>query len=138
MPVAHFHIVRRGVDPAQRRRLLVEASRVYAEVLDSPIERVRVFVVEYDPESAAVGGEVVAEGAPAAPYFTAIVLAGRPATQRQELLARLTDLVVDVLGAERRLVRGRIVEVAPENWAIGGVAAASVRADEIAARAATP
>ncbi|WP_433505726.1 tautomerase family protein [Pseudonocardia halophobica] len=138
MPVAHFHVVRDGVDPAQRRRLLVEASRIYAEVLDSPIERVRVFVVEYDAETAAVGGEIVAEGAPAAPYFTAVVLAGRPATQRGELLARLTDLVVDVLGVERRRVRGRIVEVAPENWAIGGVGAASVRADEIAARAATP
>ncbi|GAA2892544.1 hypothetical protein GCM10010472_58840 [Pseudonocardia halophobica] len=138
MPVAHFHVVRAGVDPARRRRLLVEASRIYAEVLDSPIERVRVFVVEYDAEAAAVGGEIVAEGAPAAPYFTAIVLAGRPAAQREELLARLTDLVVDVLGVERRRVRGRIVEVAPENWAIGGVAAASARADEIAARAAAP
>ena len=58
-----------------------------------------------------------------APYFTAIVLEGRPVEQRHRLLAELTDLLVDVLGATRSRVRGRIIQVPPDDWAIGGVPA---------------
>lgn len=71
-----------------------------------------------------------------APYFTAIVLAGRPAEQRHRLLAALTDILVEVLGVDRGLVRGRIIQVEPEDWGIGGTPAAAVRRDEITARAA--
>ena len=58
-----------------------------------------------------------------APYFTAIVLEGRPVEQRHRLLAELTDLIVEVLGATRSRVRGRIIQVPPDDWAIGGVPA---------------
>ncbi|MFC9555673.1 tautomerase family protein [Rhodococcus sp. NPDC056960] len=135
MPVAHFHLVDGAYTAEQHRTLLTEASRCYAEVLDSPIERVRTFIVRYTPGDVAVAGAVVADGAPPAPYFTAIVLAGRPASQREELAARFTDLVVDVLGEDRALVRGQIVEVDPVNWAIAGNSAAATRAGEISARA---
>ncbi|BAH51986.1 tautomerase family protein [Rhodococcus opacus] len=135
MPVAHFHLVDGAYTAEQHRTLLTAASRCYSEVLDSPIERVRTFVVRYAPGDVAVAGATVAGGAPPAPYFTAIVLAGRPVAQRQELAARFTDLVVDVLGADRALVRGQIVEVDPVNWAIAGNSAAATRAGEIAARA---
>jgi phenylpyruvate tautomerase PptA (4-oxalocrotonate tautomerase family) len=138
MPVAHFHLVDGAYTAEQRRTLLTEASRCYAEVLGSPIERVRVFVVRYDPGDVAAAGSVVSDGATPAPYFTAIVLAGRPAAQRQVLAARFTDLIVDILGAQRSLVRGRIVEVDPANWFIEGEPAAGVRAAEIAARAEAP
>ncbi len=63
------------------------------------------------------------------------MLAGRPRAQREELAARFTDLIVDLLGVPRSAVRGRIIEVDPANWFIGGHSAAGVRADEIAARA---
>jgi len=128
MPIAHFHLVDGAYSADQTRRLLVEASTCYSEVLDSPIERVRAFVVRYSASDVAVSGLF-------APYFTAIVLAGRPVAQRQELAARFTDLVVDILGAPRSAVRGQIIEVDPVNWFIAGEAAAGVRAGEIASRA---
>ena len=134
MPVAHFHLPSGVVTAAQENRLLREACTAYSRVLDSPIERVRAFIVHYDSTQVAVAGEIVADGAAIAPYFTAIVLAGRPAAQRQELLGAFTGLLVEILGVDRALVRGQIIEVAPENWGIGGVAASGVRADEIAGR----
>jgi phenylpyruvate tautomerase PptA (4-oxalocrotonate tautomerase family) len=134
VPVATFHTV--GCTPAQRRRLLVEGSATYAAVLDSPVERVRVYVTDHAPDAVAVGGEVVAEGAPAAPFFTAIVLAGRPAEQRERLLAELTAVAADVLEVDPSLVRGHVVQVDPEDWGIGGRTAAQARATEIRDRAA--
>ncbi|WP_432677064.1 tautomerase family protein [Rhodococcus pyridinivorans] len=135
MPVAHFHLVDGIFTVEQRHRLLVEASHCYSEVLDSPLERVRTFIVRYTPDDVAVAGAVASESSTAAPYFTAIVLAGRPRAQREELAARFTDLIVDVLGVSRPVVRGRIIEVDPANWFIGGRSAGGVRADEVAARA---
>ncbi|MCX2966332.1 tautomerase family protein [Gordonia sp. Z-3] len=134
MPVAHFHLPRNTFSADEERRLALAASETYARVLDSPIDRVRVFVVHYEPTAVAVGGRLVDEGAAVSPYFTAIVLAGRTVEQRQELASALTDVVVDVLGVERKQVRGQIVEVAPENWSIGGTPASALRAAEIAAR----
>lgn len=67
MPVAHFHLVDGAYSAEQRRRLLADASRCYAEVLDSPIERVRAFVVRYDPGDAATTGTVIADGGTPAP-----------------------------------------------------------------------
>ena len=136
MPVAHFHIPVGSASTEQRAALLTAASAAYSRVLDSPIERVRAFVVQYDPTDLAVGGQLVADGGSTAPYFTAIVLAGRPPQQRSELLAAFTDLVVEHLDVERSGVRGQIVEVAPENWGIAGQPASDVRASEIALRAA--
>lgn len=94
MPIAHFHLPAGVATPEQERGLLLDAGEAYSRILESPIERVRVFVVEYDATRVAVGGEIVADGGSVAPYFTAIVLAGRPAGQRRELLATFTDLIV--------------------------------------------
>jgi len=52
------------------------------------------------------------------------------------LLGAFTDILVDTLGVDRRVVRGRIIPVSPDDWAIGGVPASSARGAEIAARAA--
>lgn len=132
MPVATIHTV--GCTDAQRRRLLVEGSLTYAAVLGSPVERVRVYVTDHAADAVAVGGVVVAEGAAPAPYFTAAVLTGRPPEQRRALLAELTALVAEVLGVAPAVVRGHVVQVDPEDWGIGGVPAADVRAAEIRAR----
>lgn len=111
------------------------ASHRYAEVLGSPVERVRAFAATYRPERAAVAGELVADGAPSAPYFEFLVLAGRPLDQRHVLLAGFTDLIVQELGTPRELIRGKAIELDPDNWAIGGVPASTVRSSEIAERA---
>ncbi|BBY61917.1 tautomerase family protein [Mycolicibacterium helvum] len=134
MPVAHFHLIDGAFTDAQRHRLLTEASRCYAEILASPLDRTRVFIVGYKPADVAVGGLIDPETSNTAPYFTAIVLAGRSVEQRQQLAARFTDLLETIMGVPRAAIRGRIIEVEPENWSIGGRSAAEQRAEEIAAR----
>lgn len=124
MPVAHLYAT---VPTGRRAELLARLGAVYAEVLDSPVERIRVYLVE--PQAATVGA-VPGE----APYFTAVVLAGRPASRRAALLTRFTDVLVEDLHVPRESVRGQIVEVAPENWGIGGTPASVLRAQEIARR----
>ena len=129
MPILEVHLVDGDHDPALHARLLEAMSLRYAEVLESPLERIRAYVTLHDRSHWAVGGRT---GGEPAPYFTAIVL-----EQRHRLLAEFTDLLVDVLGVARGRVRGRIIQVPPDDWAIGGVPAAAARRGEIAARATT-
>ena len=134
MPVVEVHLVEGEHTAAQHAELLTLLSARYAEVLDSPLSRIRAFVTLHPREQWATGGEPGVE----APYFTAYVLEGRPAEQRRGLLAAFTDILVDTLGVERRLVRGRIIQVAPDDWAIGGAPASLARRAEITRRASPP
>src|ERR1700750_2433723 len=131
MPILELHLVEGEHTLAQHAELLARMSTRYAEVLESPLERVRAYITLHRPEHWATGGSPGVE----APYFTAIVLEGRPAEQRRRLLGAFTDIIVDTLRVDRRAVRGRIIQVSPDDWAIGGVPASSVRGAEIAARA---
>lgn len=133
MPILEVHLVEGRHTAAQHTELLAALSKRYAEVLDSPVERVRAYLTLHRPERWAAGGVAGTE----APYFTAIVLEGRPVEQRHRLLGAFTDILVDVLGVERSLVRGRIIQVPPDDWAIGGVPASAARRSEIASRADT-
>src|SRR5690606_41267166 len=101
-------------------------STRYAEVTGVPRDRVRAHVTLHRPELWANGG-IPADGR-SAPYFTAVVFADQPAEVRRRLLGALTDLIVDVLGVDRRLVHGEAIPVQPDDWAIGGVSAAAPRA----------
>jgi 4-oxalocrotonate tautomerase family enzyme len=134
MPILEVHLVEGEHAAAQVAELLVRMSARYAEVLESPLERIRAYVTLHRPEQWTTGGVAGVE----APYFTAIVLEGRSAEQRRRLLEAFTDIIVDTLGVDRRGVRGRIIQVSPDDWAIGGVPASSVRSTEIAGRAGTP
>lgn len=135
MPIVNFHLLAGHSSPEQDERLLVEASRLYSELLAAPIERVRTFITAHAPGQFAVGGEPCSRGGAHAPYFECIVFAGRSVEQRQSLLRAFTELLVEVLGVRRELVRGSCRCVAPEDWAIGGVPASVLRAGEVAARA---
>lgn len=136
MPIVNFHLVAGSSTPEQDERLLKRASALYAEVLASPIDRVRAFITPHDPEQFAVAGELVSASGQHAPFFDFIVLAGRPAEQRQRLLAAFTDLLVEVLGVRRELVRGCCRQVDPEDWGIAGQPASALRRSEIEARVA--
>ncbi len=142
MPVLRFHLVQ-GRHAVEDVRALVSACcRDYADVLGSPIERVRGLVHQHDPSTTFVAGAFVADhqspvggaGDLTAPFFEFIVLSGRPPEQRARLLEAFTDHAVTHLGVHRDLVRGRAVEVDPADWAIAGVPAAVTRASEIEAR----
>lgn len=123
MPILEVHLVEGKHTPAEHTELLRSMSARYAEVLASPLEGVRAHLTLHRPEHWATGGEPGRE----APYFTAIVLEGHPAEQRRRLLGACTDIIVDVLGADRALVRGRIIQVRLEDWAVGGVPASIAR-----------
>jgi phenylpyruvate tautomerase PptA (4-oxalocrotonate tautomerase family) len=125
MPILEVHLVEGMHGPAQRAELLTAMSVRYAEVLGTPLEQVRAFVTLHRPEHWATAGSP-GQGA-SAPYFTATVLGDRPVGQRHRLLGAFTDILVDVLGVDRRLIRGRIVPVHPDDWAVGGVPASAVR-----------
>jgi phenylpyruvate tautomerase PptA (4-oxalocrotonate tautomerase family) len=125
MPVLEVHLVEGLHTSAQHAELLVAMSTRYAEVTDMPLDRVRAHLTLHRPELWANGG-IPADGR-SAPYFTAVVFADRPADLRRRLLGALTDMLVDVLGVDRRLVHGEIVPVQPGDWATGGVSAAAAR-----------
>jgi 4-oxalocrotonate tautomerase len=55
MPFVHIDLVR-GRDKELLMRLIEEVSRVVAETLDTPIDRVRVLVAEVDPDLWGIGG----------------------------------------------------------------------------------
>lgn len=130
-----FHLADGLYSTEAMQRLLIESSELYARVLGSPMDRVRAFINRYPADLVAVAGDLVSESGRRAPYFEFLVLAGRPLQQRHELLAGFTDLLVEVLGAPRELVRGMAVELDPDDWAIGGTAASVRRDAEIAERA---
>jgi 4-oxalocrotonate tautomerase family enzyme len=134
MPVVEIHLVEGEHLPSRIEELLRRMSERYAAVLESPLNRVRAFVTMHPPELWATGGVPAAVDGDPAPYFVAAVLEGRPVEQRQRLLAELTDALCEVLGVTRSRVRGRIAQVPPEDWAIGGVPASSKRREEIIAR----
>jgi phenylpyruvate tautomerase PptA (4-oxalocrotonate tautomerase family) len=125
MPVLGVHLVEGMHTPAQHAELLVAMSTRYAEVTEVPLERVRAHITLHQPELWANGG-IPADGR-SAPYFTAAVFADRPGDARRRLLGALTDLVVDVLGVDRRLVHGEVVPVRPEDWVVGGTSAGAAR-----------
>ena len=135
MPVLEFHLVEGHYSDAQCERLLVESSKLYAEVMKTPLERVRVFIQLHAPQRFATGGVLVSKGGASAPVFHFIALEGRPMEERQRLLAGFTDLCVDILGAERNLVRGGCWRIGAEDWGIGGQSASLLRAAEVQARA---
>jgi 4-oxalocrotonate tautomerase len=55
MPFVHIDLVR-GRDKELLMRLIEEVSRVVAETLEVPIDRVRVVVAEVDPDLWGIGG----------------------------------------------------------------------------------
>jgi phenylpyruvate tautomerase PptA (4-oxalocrotonate tautomerase family) len=135
MPIVNFHLVEGMTSPEQNERLLVGACRLYAEVLDSPVDRIRAFITTHRPDQFAAGGGLVSANGVHAPFFDFIVLEGRTLEQRQRLHVGFTDLLVDVLGVPRKVIRGGCRRVEPEDWSIGGTLASEVRAAEIRARA---
>jgi phenylpyruvate tautomerase PptA (4-oxalocrotonate tautomerase family) len=134
MPILEYRLAEGQYTDEQVSDLLLASARLYAEVLKSPVDRVRVAALTYKPQHAVVGGMLVSEGGPSAPWFHFLVLEGRPVDECQALIAGFTDLVVSTLGVERSLVRGGCWPIAPQHWGIGGVPASVMRAKEIAAR----
>jgi 4-oxalocrotonate tautomerase family enzyme len=123
--------------PAVRRRLLSELAVLFAEVTESPIERVRTQVVVLGPGGFAVGGVAISAVIDEAPFVTIALLQGRPAAQHRALIERTGPCVAAILRISVARVRVWIHEVPPALWGIGATPAAEQRAAELAGRAET-
>jgi phenylpyruvate tautomerase PptA (4-oxalocrotonate tautomerase family) len=130
--ILEVHLVEGSHTPAQHAELLTGISTRYAEVLEVSRDQVRAHVTLHRPELWATGA-IPACGR-SAPYFTAVVLSDHPVEVRRRLLGALTDLLVDVLGVDRRLVQGRIIPVQPDDWAVGGAPPRAARRAELSPR----
>lgn len=135
MPILEYHLTDGQYTDAQCEKLLVESSKLYASVLKSPMDRVRVVIHQHKPSMVAVAGVLMNQGGKSAPFFFFLALLGRPVEERHALLTGFTDLVVEILGAERSAVRGGCWTIPPEDWCIGGTPASVLRAAEVKARA---
>ena len=131
MPVITFHLIESAFTDAQHERLLIEASRALADVLDTPIDRTRAFITLYPAHRAAVAGVMVDEGGAGAPFFHFYIGSRRPREHRLTLLARMTDLLVDILGVDRSLIRGYAEPTEPEDWGVAGIPLSVARAGEL-------
>jgi 4-oxalocrotonate tautomerase len=122
------------VDPTLKRALLERTAALFAEITESPIDRIRTQVHELPADSFAVGGVSIAESGVQAPFVTLDLLEGRPPEQHQAVIERISALVGELVGVEPERVRLRINEVKPSCWGIGGVPASVLRQREIEAR----
>ena len=122
------------VDPELKRQLLARSAELFAEIIESPVDRIRTQVHELPADSFAVGGVPIAESGVQAPFITLDVLEGRPITQHTELIERVSRLVAELVGVPLERVRLRVNEVKPSGWGIGGMPATELRQQEIASR----
>ena len=143
MPAAHINLLA-GHAPEQHRQLLAGVSEIMARVLAAPKERLEVWITEIDPALWGVAGEPASDllqrlpmEQVEMPFVQMILLAGRPVEQHHALIAEITACIERVLGSAPGRTRIHIAEASPDSWGIGGQPAAVVRAEEIAARAAT-
>ena len=49
------------------------------------------------------------------------IVKGRSRADRQKLIARVTDAIVDSLDVDARTVRVLLTEIDAENWGVGGI-----------------
>ena len=115
--------------------MIEQATQIYAEVLDSPVDRIRVFVDLHAPNLIGVGGKLVSKGGKNAPFFEFIVMKGRSLEQRQAIAEQFTNILAVTLKVDKADIRGNCYTVEPENWSIAGSLASEIRKAEIEARA---
>ena len=122
------------VQPELKSELLRRTAALFAEITESPIDRIRTQVHELPADSFAVGGIPVAESHVQAPFITLDLLEGRPIDQHTALIERMSALVADLVGVELDRVRLRINVVPTTSWGIAGVPASELRKVEIEGR----
>jgi 4-oxalocrotonate tautomerase len=122
------------VAPELKAALLRETAELFAEITESPVDRIRTQVHELPADSFAVGGVAIAESGLQAPFITLDLLEGRPLAQHAALVERMSALVADLVGVPLERVRLRINEVQTTGWGIGGVQASELRRTEIESR----
>lgn len=140
MPVAHINVLQ-GHSKEVLKRVIRDVSNAMVDVLSAPKERLEVWVTELDPDLWGIGGEPASEilkSKPRAqvemPYVEMVLMEGRTAEQHHQMIAAVTEVIAEHLGTEKNRIRVHIANCKPDNWGIGGIAAAILRKAEIDAR----
>ena len=140
MPIANIHVLAGHPRPLLKQ-LLREASATLAHVIESPPDRLQVWITEIDPGLYAIAGEPADEVLERVPRHEAEIplirmalMEGRPVEMLHRVMAELSEVVARVLGSDPQRIRVQIDHVHPDRWAIGGVPASVKRAAELAAR----
>ena len=143
MPVANIHVLA-GRPRSLLKQLLREASTAFARAIEAPPERLQVWITEIDPGLYAIAGEPADEVLQRMcrehaeiPLIRMALMQGRPVDTLHRVMADMSEVVARVLGSDPQRVRVQIDHIHPDRWAIGGVPASVLRADELAQRAAT-
>lgn len=141
MPVAHINVLQ-GHSKETLKKVIHDVSNVMIDVLAAPKDRLEVWVTEIDPDLWGVEGEPASEvlkrkprGQVEMPYVEMVLMEGRPVEQHHKMITQVTDVLVKNLGTDRGRIRVHIANCKPDNWGIGGTAAAILRKAEIEARA---
>jgi 4-oxalocrotonate tautomerase family enzyme len=69
------------------------------------------------------------------PYVEMVLMEGRSPEQHHQVIEGVTNALAKHLGTDKNRIRVHIANCKPDNWGIGGVAAAILRKAEIEARA---
>ncbi len=63
------------------------------------------------------------------PFVNVKITSGASSEQKQELIAQMTQVLVDVLGKNPASTHVVIEEIEPESWGVGGRTVAALRAE---------
>lgn len=134
MPVAFVNVLAGHPRPVLKQ-LVREVASAYATALAAPIEKVQVWVTEYDPALCAVAGETAEDllaTEPRAdveiPFIRLVMMEGRSIETVHETMRILTDTVASVLQGDPSRVRVEVQNVPAERWSIGGIPVSIARA----------
>ena len=135
MPILKVQLDTTPYDQVVMTEFLKQATEGFAAVLEAPTDRIRVFINHVEPTQAVANGGLAADNGGVPPFFEFYLLAGRPPEHKTQLITVFTDVIEQVLGVPRDVIRGCCHHIDPTDWGIAGVPAAAKRADEIKARA---
>lgn len=130
MPVVNFHLPEHLVSAKVGQRLTQKACTLFAEVLDSPVERIRSYLTLYPSWAACTG-----QDAGASAFYQFFVLQDRPPEQVAALHKAFTELVAEELRVDNKSVRGACLRISPDDWGIAGLPASHARKTELKNRA---
>ena len=144
MPVAHINLLK-GHSRETLQAIVAEVSETMGRILESPKDRLLVWISEIDPALWGVAG-VPAEQALAGrareevemPFVQMALMENRPLEQKQRIIVEITEILHKALGTRKERIRVHVSSVDPALWGIGGVPASVSRAAEIAARNRVP
>ncbi len=140
MPVAHINLLK-GHSRQTLKTIIAEVSAVMGRILDSPKERLLVWISEIDPALWGIAGVPADEALMGAareeiemPFVQMALMENRPLEQKQRVIAEITEILHAALGVRKERIRVHVSSVDPALWGIGGVPASVSRAQELSAR----